>query len=391
MGLRKAWDKIMEKINSPTIFEFDIEKFYDKVHWSRCTTELWNIGIPRKMTQSIMFSLIHSQLEQGEQRQVEEAERIIKTPTLTECIKAMGIIAGSIEFIGRKITKKLDMEDLEKRKKYVTYHRFPNGLYIIEKTPGFERSQVRGDIQERGLPQGLTISGFTACTTLNKVYEEFKEKLIMYIDDGLLMGNINTLDLIRFSGWLQTSAGVTISPKKSGYVKRNGIWIKPLKFLGLEYHGKTGKIKASTRRGATMDLPDLSKLIEKLEAMGYHSINGDKMTNWWIANKLQLTDFLLAYIFNKGRLNPKDCEKNKREHPESFLQQMMRLRNDMNRTNASSKMVKVLQRMHEKGRFLGISAKNKSELTHILKEIASQDDQPLSQGDHDSAGRQKSI
>ena len=377
MGLRKAWDAIMEKIDTPTIFEFDLEKFYDNVTWAKYLLEMKEMGLPSNLTSWISTAIRHSQLEQHPHKIMEDLERLVKTPRLIDCLRSMGIIPGLVEYISRKITWRLDMRELKWRLKSTVYHDSPEltgGLkprFAIRVDPAPSRITM-GKRDQRGVPQGLTMGGFAACTALRDVYEEFKGKLIMYVDDGLLMGNYDPLNLIRFSGYLMGS-GVYISPNKSGYVKRNGVWLKPLKFLGLVYDGRTGKIRASTRSGTNTEYPELNKLIEKLEAMGYHNIRGDTMTNWWIANRLELSDFMLAYIFNKGRLNPKQdggTLKNERQHQESFLSHLERIRSDLTRTNSTSLMVPLLKRMHEKRRIWTISAKHKDTFLDILSQIS---------------------
>lgn len=49
------------------------------------------------------------------------------------------------------------------------------------------------------------------------------------------------------------SCDVSLAEEKSGFVKRGGTWLKPLKFLGLSYDGIKGKLLASTRGGATLE------------------------------------------------------------------------------------------------------------------------------------------
>jgi hypothetical protein len=50
---------------------------------------------------------------------------------------------------------------------------------------------------------------------------------------------------------------------KTRYIKRDGEWLYPLRFLGLEYDGKLDKLKGSTRKGSTL-LYDKAELIKAL-------------------------------------------------------------------------------------------------------------------------------
>ena len=71
----------------------------------------------------------------------------------------------------------------------------------------------------------------------------------MYADDGLVFpldsGDVKVEDKER---------GVSQNIEKSGWVKRDGIWVKPLKFLGLELlpapDGGSAVIRAATRSGS---------------------------------------------------------------------------------------------------------------------------------------------
>ena len=72
----------------------------------------------------------------------------------------------------------------------------------------------------------------------------------MYADDGLVFPrdsqNVKVEDLDR---------GIKQNIEKSGWIKRDGKWLKPLKFLGLELVAGTevdpAMIRAKTRKGST--------------------------------------------------------------------------------------------------------------------------------------------
>lgn len=48
-------------------------------------------------------------------------------------------------------------------------------------------------------------------------------------------------------------ASIEFNKEKSGFVKQDGKWLKPLKFLGLTYDGERDVLHASTRGGATLE------------------------------------------------------------------------------------------------------------------------------------------
>ncbi len=65
----------------------------------------------------------------------------------------------------------------------------------------------------------------------------------MYADDGILYGEqLKIPDPDQY-----IDSGIKFHPDKSGYVKKDNIWIKPLKFLGMIYDGNTDEWRADTR------------------------------------------------------------------------------------------------------------------------------------------------
>jgi predicted Zn-ribbon and HTH transcriptional regulator len=50
-------------------------------------------------------------------------------------------------------------------------------------------------------------------------------------------------------------------------VKRDGEWIRPLKFLGLEYDGKRDKLRARTRGGSTLEYDKGGDMVKAVNAI----------------------------------------------------------------------------------------------------------------------------
>lgn len=70
----------------------------------------------------------------------------------------------------------------------------------------------------------------------------------MYADDGIILSN----KPIEIKG--RPDRGIIIHPEKSRYIKYDGKVLCECKFLGLTYNLLTGKIRASTRKGATLEV-----------------------------------------------------------------------------------------------------------------------------------------
>jgi len=87
----------------------------------------------------------------------------------------------------------------------------------------------------------------------------------MYADDGLRYGNFLPAVPVQGEGYLgaheafyedMKSSGVEFNFDKSGWVKRSGQWLKPLKFLGMVYDPFAGVYRSETRKGNTLEFTE---------------------------------------------------------------------------------------------------------------------------------------
>lgn len=134
------------------------------------------------------------------------------------------------------------------------------------KEPGFKAITEE---QVKGLPQGSPLSPLLSSFLLAEVNEmttgsgELAPDWIFYADDGLIYSNwessdminyINTFVVPKYEQW-----GIKFNLGKSGWIKQDSEWLKPLKFVGLSYdpfqenkEGIKGILRASTRKGASL-------------------------------------------------------------------------------------------------------------------------------------------
>lgn len=54
-----------------------------------------------------------------------------------------------------------------------------------------------------------------------------------------------------------------LHPEKSGWVKKDGVWLKPLKFLGLVYDGLSDVLYSDTKTGKRL-IFDKDRLLDEL-------------------------------------------------------------------------------------------------------------------------------
>lgn len=104
----------------------------------------------------------------------------------------------------------------------------------------------------RGVPQGAPTSPFLAAIALDEPILGRGIDAVQYADDGVYYGDLKDTPLITPNSGI-VSANIHFNLAKSSWVKRDGVWLKPLKFLGLTYDGTKDKLYASTRGGATLE------------------------------------------------------------------------------------------------------------------------------------------
>jgi len=80
-----------------------------------------------------------------------------------------------------------------------------------------------------GVPQGAPTSCSTSTLAL-KPLERRHPSSVLYADDGLIACDDKPIIT-------DPVVGIEENAAKSGWVKRDGKWLRPLKFLGMEYVG----------------------------------------------------------------------------------------------------------------------------------------------------------
>lgn len=208
-GTGTAWKQILEEvIRSKRIYEIDFKGYFDSISLAGIAERLEELSIPR-----------------------ETVEKLIE-----------------MHRVGVKLPKKeLIPEGAQKLKSFFQRHEWEFDFNI-------------GNYNIKGVPQGAPTSPILSATILRDYLFKDFGKVVGYADDIILY------DVIKepFTTPEMKKLGIIISEPKSMWVRDNH-WIKPLKFLGLEYDGNLNKLRAKTRNGATM-LFDKEELIEALSA-----------------------------------------------------------------------------------------------------------------------------
>lgn len=101
----------------------------------------------------------------------------------------------------------------------------------------------------KGVVQGLNTAGLCGLVVLEelKVYEVPHGIYVGYADDGLIFTN-EERDIEDFKSKLDSEeSGVYLKETKSGWIRKDGIDLKPIRFIGIEFDGEF--LRARTRSG----------------------------------------------------------------------------------------------------------------------------------------------
>jgi hypothetical protein len=252
-GTKTAWEFILSKvIVAPDIYEIDLRSFFDKVRVDRIVSRIGKLfHLPKVLKERLWMMM--TQLPS------------LKTPQTSP-------------------TPQVDDKDL----KGGIFFTLSGGIgnikfgshwnYLAKEFPGLR--PTRRYRKAQGVPQGCPLSPFLSLFALSPLLRQTRAKgtrygkpfwrdLVGYADDWIIYGLRFPIHYLQrfnpqFANW-----GITVNQSKSGWVKKDGVWIKPLKFLGLTYDGNADKFVSSTRKGATLlfDKHDLVKAINTRERM----------------------------------------------------------------------------------------------------------------------------
>jgi len=214
-GTLTAWRCILEKvISARDIYEFDLRKFFDLINLDAVSAVLVRKGIPVQLVRMLYY--------------INTCAAQLKPPHRL----------NEFEHMMKAMLHRGSPDEVINAPRPLSY------MYRV-----------------RGVPQGAPTSPLLATLTLEgSILDRPGLEAIMYADDGLYYGNIGDTPIITPNSGMTTS-NIYFNVSKSGWVKRNGEWLKPLKFLGLEYDGVADVLRAKTRGGSDL-LYDKSELVK---------------------------------------------------------------------------------------------------------------------------------
>ena len=119
-----------------------------------------------------------------------------------------------------------------------------------------------------GVAQGSAIGPLLTAYVLIPFFNQLPS--LSYADDAIFYDDMDFDVYVPWWG-ITKDSGIKLNKKKSGWVKREGRWLKPFTFLGLSFDGTN--LQANTRKGSTLHLT--SEIMQAVSAIEMFENNHD--------------------------------------------------------------------------------------------------------------------
>jgi len=333
-GAKDAWNRIIkETINAPYIYEFDLAKCFDSLRHDYIDLALLRQNLPFKMRRWIMDVLRSYKNNFELESIIEEEEKVLNEYNLysSYLIQQFDKPEWAQDFLKRDVSRQMKVVKewdawVQCRRAHVQTHPHPRfdalaGLKLSQpnkpraKVPGTVGMNIRhrpfslignftGNVERptyskpfhMGVPQGWALSPLLANLVIKEIAKPFEKNSLYYMDDGLWwaedMDKMREI-LLKCMDW-SYETGQLIATKKSGWVKYEGRWQKPLIFLGL---------KIDESRLTAKDNTPIPLAKDKAKQTDYQSR--------WFKHVLKhgITSYGIFYAHNKGIVKSAKNEK----------------------------------------------------------------------------------
>lgn len=245
-GTLTAWKDIFERklVDKPYIYEFDLKGFFDNIHVNKISKVLFDYNTPKAIVYRLE-NINRNNPKLPAETKLDEGKTIMSEQDQDDIMRGYFRWESKLydpvrEFVGAngvQILYDLMREDgIDNIFEYVQMQWALFDQYSPAKVPN----------QFEGVPQGAPTSPLLSILALKEFLSQ--QESVSYADDGIFFGDR------PFEIKDDTENGIILNKEKSHWVKFEGRWLKPLKFLGLEYDGKT--LRANTREGSKLELPE---------------------------------------------------------------------------------------------------------------------------------------
>lgn len=225
LGTKTAWSQVLSKvIKSRYVYEFDLKGFFNNVNVAGVLRYL-------ELAHGLSFDI----------------SRQIRLMSMLPDLRYAGVRAG------------VEHPQPESDKSTFEFVDDPLDMYgNLKPTPSVPPKPQYVSV---GFPQGGNVSPFLSVMQLAMHGDPPFASLLMYADDGLFYSDrsFTEEDVISWFGSLE----IPVALEKSGWVRSNYNWLRPLKFLGMVFDGES--FRAATRKGAKL-LYDKYELVSQYES-----------------------------------------------------------------------------------------------------------------------------
>jgi hypothetical protein len=296
-GTFTCWIEILKRIHGPTIYEFDLKQFFPSVQISYVSKILRESKMP-KVWVEYFENLNKSQPKLNKEDKADEKKwrenKDIESGVLNRDQTWYGPVREFIKMNGMKLWQELVREDTGGFDIYHEYEfiQLQHAMFAsIAESANINTTAGTTMPSSTGLPQGGGISPSLSVQVLKPLFKN--NDAVMYADDGLIFGKP------RLEHPEYQLAGIQFHPEKSGYIKQDGVWLKPLKFCGMIYDGWNDKLYSQTKKGNHLEIPKgkLKKLINAAEwyMSDGNVVNGNR---WLQLLSSRLGGFVQAAYYN---------------------------------------------------------------------------------------------
>lgn len=279
-GTLTCWREILKKIEkSPTVYEFDLKSFFPSVEIQNLSRVLREYKIPSEWVK--YFETLNMSLPKLPRDIIEDDTEIkerIEIQEMWEWREHIRLILKDSLILENENPKR------ETKHEYWEFKPVREELAAVyDKDNIFVGSPT-------GLPQGGGISPCLSVQVLKPIFDN--NDAIMYADDGIIFHE-PVLENPAYR-----AAGIHFNYEKSGYIKKNGIWLKNLKFCGLVYD-REGNLWSETRSGKYLkiDKTKLDKIVYASEWYAWEGTNKRSYT-WLEALDSRLGGFIQAALYS---------------------------------------------------------------------------------------------
>jgi hypothetical protein len=241
-GCLTAWKMLIKKIRKyKYIYEIDLTNCFNEINSAWVTEKLRELGVPPR------YAYYIENLNRNVPKFQEKDE--IDETVLRDRKKMHELVRAGMPLNETSIYDEYNKMEPENQKVVREMAR-EEGMSLDEflqlQWALLDEHQVTSiGNSHRGMPQGSSLSPILTNLVLNDWIKEQGLDCVFYADDGIFMSDK------RIELKSDPDKGILINWEKSGYVKMNGAFIRPLIFLGWRYW--KNKIAGHTRKGARQE------------------------------------------------------------------------------------------------------------------------------------------